>query len=154
MDAIILQSISTIVVLLSAIIALSQYIKQQKIKRIQNLSLIWEKFFKEERLVKLFSLLDEIELNPIKANELNGISNTDKFYYLAILDDVAYYAKNGEVDEKYAIDKFQWFFYYVFSSEKTKVKFWESLGGIKEIEEKYWKNMRDFAIKCEKSINQ
>ncbi len=149
----IFQIISTIVVSVSAIIALVSYLKQQKFKRVQNLSLLWEKFFKEEKLRVLFSLLDEIELEKASPNDIKSIPNADKLYYLAVLDDVANFSKNGEIDEKYAIDKFQWFFYYAFISEKTAAKFWESLGGIEETKQHYWQNIRLFAEKCKKSIN-
>lgn len=152
----ILQAISTIIVGMSAIIALFSYLKQQKFKRVQNLSLLWEKFFKEERLRYVLSLLNSInkkEDSHLLSNQ-KEIGNADKLYYLAVLDDVAYYVKESEVDKKYAIDKFQWFFYYVYGDENIIDAFWDSIGGRGQIELEYWQTSKTFADECIANIKR
>ncbi len=143
------QLISTLVVVAGAILAWTQYARAQRFRRIQNLSMIWEKFFKEPKLRELFTLLNDVELGNRPASDLAKTElNTDKLHYLALLEDVALYARLGEVDREYAVGHFQWFFIYAFERESTRDAFWAGLGGTEERGQPYWSLSRAFAAEC------
>jgi hypothetical protein len=150
--SIVLQAISTFLVAGGALLAWLQFKKAQQFKRLQNLTAMWEKFFREGNLRSLFALLNDIELGVRPAGDLATISTTDKLHYLAALDDVAIYAELGEVDERYAVEKFQWFFHYVFTHETIAPKFWENLGGEAEMKQPYWAQSRKFAVVCQARV--
>ena len=147
----IFQLISTALAVVGVALALIQYSRAQRFRRIQNLSAIWERFFKEERTRNLFNLLNDLELSPspeLVAKLSSPALNTDKLFYLAILEDVALYARLGEIDRLYAIDRFQWLFVYVFEREATRDAFWSGLGGAEERGQPYWRLSRTFAAQC------
>src|ERR1035437_4945071 len=74
-------------------IALWQYSKQQQFKRLQNLSAILEKFFSNDDLLTLFSLL-----NDANSTEVRNTSREIKLKFLVLLEEVAFYAEKFEVD--------------------------------------------------------
>lgn len=149
----IFQIISTAVIIAGAILVWMQYLRAQRFRRIQNLSQIWERFFKDDRLRALFNLLNDVELGQRPAAELARVElNSDKLHYLALLEDVALYARLGELDRDYAIDRFQWFFAYPFERDSTRDAFWSALGGATERGQSYWKLSREFATACSRRL--
>lgn len=96
--------------------------------------------------------MDKIEKGAEdKMKELEHYSEEDKFSFLALLDEVAHYAYEGEIADSSAIYKFQWHFHYVFINEKTKEAFWKNIGGKEEFNDiSSWEKSVKFAKQCNK----
>jgi hypothetical protein len=142
----ILPSINLLILLVGGGWAIYQYFQQQKFKRLQNLSAIWNKFTTIKELMDIFGLCDNIVTGDVsKVKELTNFSSNDKLKFLALLEEVALYAEQSEVDNDYAKYLFQWHFKFVFTEEITKNAFWENIGGVGEIKENYWEKSRIFA---------
>ena len=152
MTSTVLQAVSTFLVAGGALLAWLQFRKAQQFKRLQNLTAMWERFFRESNLRALFAMVNDIELGTRSPDDLSTVSTTDKLHYLAALDDVAIYAELGEVDQRYAVEKFQWFFHYVFTHDTIAPKFWENLGGEAEMKQPYWAQSRKFALACQAKL--
>lgn len=125
--------------------ALYQYYKQQRFKRMQNLSSLWKQFSGDESMMALFSLMDELENGAIKTEELATFDSKTKLKYLAVIEEVALYVKEFEVDKDYAKYLFQWHFYFVYQSSKTTSSFWSNMGGNNEMNAHYWEVSRKLA---------
>ena len=143
--------LNLIAIIIGAVWIFYTYNKQQKFKRIDNLNRMWERFFSNEKFVKLFVWMDKMEKGEDKMDELGKYSEEDKFSFLALMDEVAHYASEGEIGETSAIYKFQWHFRYVFLNEKTQEAFWRNIGGKEEANDKSsWGVSIEFAKKCNK----
>ncbi len=124
-------------------VGLYQYNRQQKFKRLQNLSFIWQKFINNDDLMELFTLLDSDNNETI-----NNFPAITKLKFLALLEEAALYAEEFEVDKDQAIYLFQWHFYYLFNDIETKASFWNNLGGSDETEKPYWSKSKKFSKSC------
>jgi|GEM_PF-3323784 len=148
----VLPVVNTLVITSGVGIGLFQYRKQQKFKRLQNLTSIWNKFSSEIAMLKLFELFDRLE-DPKSENEkqllmeLETYNLSDKLRFLALLEEVAIYTESFEVDRETAIYLFQWHFKYVFINDKIRKAFWAELGGVIEIDKPYWSKSKEFAKK-------
>ncbi len=145
----ILSIINTLSIVGGGTFGLIQYSRQQRFKRVQNLFSIWEKFVGIEDNIKLFELFDRIEIEQGKDSESNAAlrnySQKTKLKFLALLEEVAIYSKESEVDKEYAKYLFQWHFKYVFIQQYTKELFWHNMGGVGEIDAPYWAKSKGFA---------
>ncbi|MHB8259588.1 MAG: hypothetical protein ACYDCN_05450 [Bacteroidia bacterium] len=117
-----IELIKVVSLILGGSFALWQYSKQQRFKRLQNLSSILQKFFDNDDLLTLFSLFNagnyaDVQRTPPKI----------KYKFLALLEEVALYTEKFEVDKQHAIYLFQWHFRFVFTEEKTRKAFWYNL---------------------------
>lgn len=141
-------------------IALWQYSKQQQFKRLQNLSAILEKFFSNDDLLTLFSLL-----NDANSTEVRNTSREIKLKFLVLLEEVAFYAEKFEVDKEYAVYFFQWHFHFVYTNEETYKHFWYNLVPNKDLTDDQinknindeinipsWSKQYQFALVCKKKI--
>ncbi len=137
-----------LVVSFGILFALYQYWKQQKFKRLQNLSQLWKEFLNNDQNLELFNTMDEVERGiDSKIEILHKFDTKAKLKYLALIEEVALYVEQFEVDQSYAKYLFQWHFYYVYSSSKTSDLFWGNLGGDEEKNASYWSKSRNFAAK-------
>ncbi|MCW3106028.1 MAG: hypothetical protein JWQ09_534 [Segetibacter sp.] len=141
----IIRNISSIAIVVAAVWALFLFRKQQKFKRLQNLSSLWKEFVKDEKNMHLFNIMNEIESGHIVNEDLSSISTTTKLKYLALIEEVAMYVENFEVDKDYAKYLFQWHFYFVYQSPNTLNLFWSNLGGIEEMKASYWSKSRELS---------
>jgi hypothetical protein len=142
----------------AAIWGIYVFSKQQRFKRLQNLSQILQRFADNKEFLQLFNLFDQSlninrESRQITYNEeyltiLANHSSENKLQFLVLLEEVALYAKSFEVDRDYAIHLFQWHFYYVYNNPNTSNAFWENLGGQIEIHEPYWEYQKSFSLHC------
>jgi hypothetical protein len=126
------------------------YNKQQRFKRLQNLSQLFQRFADKNDFLEIFSLCDESYIDRNSHNEvsLELLKNTSvktKLQYLALLEEVALYASYSEVDRKYAVHLFQWHFYYIYKDLRISESFWHNLGGIKEKDKPYWQYQKHFS---------
>lgn len=138
--------IQPLVVILGGIFALYQYQKQQKFKRLQNLSALWKSFLGDEKILDLFNLLNLAEHHDPQVIE--AIKNYDpkmKYRYLAIIEEVTLYADTFEVDKPQAKYLFQWHFYFAYQSSDCVEPFWENLGGMEERNASYWSKSRNLS---------
>lgn len=133
--------------------------KQQKFKRLQNLSLILQRFGDKKEFINLFNLCDQsidnidkqtrqITYNADYLNILMKENAENKLQFLVLLEEVALYAKSFEVDRDYAVHLFQWHFYFVYNNPEISRAFWENLGGVDEINKAYWEYQRSFSSFC------
>ena len=132
--------------------------KQQKFKRLQNLSLILQRFGDKKEFLDLFNLFDQSLTIEKKSNKiiynndylkkLTNVPSENKLQYLVLLEEVALYAWSFEIDRKYAVHLFQWHFYFVYNNAETSKAFWNNLGGIEEINEAYWEYQKKFSSYC------
>jgi hypothetical protein len=114
--------------------ALYQFKRSQDFKRLQNLSGIWKQFTATKELLELFELCNDGALENDKAiEELQSFSKQVKLKYLALIEEVALYVEQSEVEKKYAINLFQWHFKFAFKEGKVTEAFWKNLGGIEEM---------------------
>ena len=138
------------------------YIKQQKINRIQNLITVFQRFANNDDFILLFSLCDssyvkvgdsamQTELN-ILLDEIRNITTDKKLKYLALLEEIAIYAKNSSVIREHAIHLFKFHFFYVYGNNPISLAFWNNVGGNKEKEKEGWSYQNIFAKICEKNI--
>jgi hypothetical protein len=151
-------NIPIITAVLAAIWGIYVFNKQQKFKRLQNLSLILQRFGDKQEFLTLFNLFDQAlnidrQRNQITYNEnyLNQIVNENserKLQFLVLLEEVALYATSFEVDRDYAVHLFQWHFYFVYNNPRTAEAFWSNLGGIEEINAPYWEYQKKFSAFC------
>jgi hypothetical protein len=140
--------IQPLVVILGGIFALYQFQKQQKFKRLQNLSSLWKSFMNDEKMLDLFNTLNLAEEGD--GHALNSIAQFDakqKYKYLAVIEEVALYIESFEIDEPQAKYLFQWHFYFAFQSPKTKNLFWENIGGETEMNASYWSKSKSLSKK-------
>lgn len=142
---VILQYSPSIAILVAAFWALYLFRKQQRFKRLQNLSSLWKDFANDEKNMLLFNLMNEIESDHITEEDLTSINTTIKLKYLALIEQVALYVEQFEVDKEYAKYLFQWHFYFVYQSGKTSNLFWNNLGGTEEMNASYWSKSRELA---------
>ena len=140
--------IQPIVVSLGGIFALYQFNKQQKFKRLQNLSALWKTFINDSEVMELFSFMNSIEQGEEeKIKELALFSSKTKLKYLAIIEEVALYIDAFEVDTNYAKYLFQWHFYFAYKSPEATSSFWQNIGGEHEMNASYWSKSRVLAQK-------
>src|ERR1700722_20719467 len=108
--------VNTSIILTGGILALIQYNKQQRFKRINNLVSIWQKFINSDENMELFDLCDQIESSGVNDENLNNqLVNFDrriKLKFLGLLEEVAIFTEKFEVEKKYANYLFQWHFKY------------------------------------------
>jgi hypothetical protein len=138
--------IQPLVVIFGGIFALYQYQKQQKFKRLQNLSTLWKSFLADEKILDLFNLLNLAENN--ESTVIEAIKDYDpkiKYRYLAIIEEVTLYAETFEVDKPQAKYLFQWHFYFAYQSPDSVEPFWNNLGGEEERNASYWAKSRNLA---------
>jgi len=141
--------IQPLIILIGFIVGLYQYKRQQKFKRLQNLSSLWRGFTDNDHLLFLFDLMNELESGT--SGELEKLKNYDrkiKLKYLALIEEVSLYADAFEVDKDYANYLFQWHFYFPYQSQSTSSAFWANIGGNEEMNAGYWKKSRDFSAQC------
>ncbi|HEX8461609.1 MAG TPA: hypothetical protein VF623_09270 [Segetibacter sp.] len=141
----IIQYIPTIAIIVAAFWALYLFRNQQRFKRLQNLSSLWKDFTNDDKNMHLFNLMNEIESDVEVSEDLSVIDTTFKLKYLALVEQVALYVEHFEVDKEYAKYLFQWHFFFVYQSNKTKRLFWANLGGETEMNAKYWSKSRQLS---------
>ncbi len=140
--------IQPLVLCLGGIFALYQFDKQQKFKRLQNLSSLWKTFINDSEIMELFSFLNGIEKeHEGKIEDLAQFSPKIKLKYLALIEEAAIYVDAFEVDKSYAKYLFQWHFYFVYQSPETSESFWANIGGKQEMNASYWSKSRMLASK-------
>ena len=138
-----------IVIIVAFVIGLYQYQRQQKFKRLQNLSTLWKGFSDNDHLLSLFDLMNEIKSDNNEGLErLKNYDRKVKLKYLALIEEVSLYVDAFEVDKDYANYLLQWHFYFPYQSELTSAAFWENLDGKEEMNAGYWKKSRDFSAQC------
>ena len=138
--------IQPLVVIFGGIFALYQYQKQQKFKRLQNLSTLWKSFLGDEKILDLFNLLNLAEHHdPAVIEAIKTYDPKMKYRYLAIIEEVTLYADTFEVDKPQAKYLFQWHFYFAYQSPDSVEAFWENLGGEEERNATYWSKSRNLA---------
>ncbi|MBP9689302.1 MAG: hypothetical protein KBE91_06805 [Bacteroidia bacterium] len=138
--------VQIIALVTGGIFAYNQFKKQQKFKRIQNISSLWKEFSNNDANMEIFEMMDSIESD--EKEYWVGLEKYDRRYklkYLALLEEVALYINAFEIDSDDAKYLFQWHFYFVFLSEKTTTPFWANLGGRAEMNADYWKRSRELA---------
>ena len=147
MDINILKDIvQPVVVSLGGIFALYQFNKQQKFKRLQNLSALWKTFINDVEVMELFTFMNSIEKGEEnKISELSEASSKTKLKYLAMIEEVALYIDAFEIDKDYAKYLFQWHFYFIYCSPETSTSFWNNIGGLQEMNASYWAKSRMLA---------
>jgi len=151
-------TIPIITAIAAAIWGIYVFNKQQKFKRLQNLSLILQRFGDKKEFLELFNLCDQsinidrqnkqITYNQDYLDKLANENSGNKLQFLVLLEEVALYAKSFEVDKDYAAHLFQWHFYYVYNNPKTSEAFWRNLGGLVETKEQYWSYQKAFSSYC------
>lgn len=135
-----------LVITFGAVFGYIQYARQQKFKRIQNLSSLWKNFSSDNEVLRLFSLMDEIESGkPELIDDLKKIARQDKLKYLALVEEVSLYVEKFEVDKDFATYLFQWHFYFPYQSKLTSIPFWENIGGAEEMNASYWAKSRNLS---------
>jgi hypothetical protein len=136
--------IQTLGLIIAACWALHLFRKQQRFKRLQNLSALWKNFVNDESNFNLFVLMDEIHSTAAEGTDLSNHDIKTKLRYLALIEEVALYVENFEVDKQYARYLFQWHFYYVYQCSSTKSAFWSNIG-LEEIDKDYWSKSRNLS---------
>jgi hypothetical protein len=138
--------IQPLVVIFGGIFALYQYQKQQKFKRLQNLSTLWKSFLGDEKMLDLFNLLNLAEnFDPAVIEAIKNYDPKMKYRYLAVIEEVTLYADTFEVDKPQAKYLFQWHFYFAYQSPDSVEPFWDNLGGAEERNASYWAKSRNLA---------
>ncbi len=137
--------IPSIAVVIAAFWALYLFRKQQRFKRLQNLSSLWKEFAKDDDNMHLFNLMNQIESDQQTKEDLASFDSISKLRYLALVEEVALYVENFEVDKDYAHYLFQWHFYFIYQSSKTSGLFWNNLGAEEEMNQKYWSKSRELS---------
>ena len=152
-----MRSVLSVIPALTAVVAaiwgIYSFNKQQKFKRLENLSLIFQRFADKDDFIDLFTMCDEAFLGNGRYEEthLSALKKAPaklKLKYLALLEEVALYASYSEVDKKYAVHLFQWHFYYIFNDATLADAFWFNLGGGDEKTKSYWEYQKQFARYC------
>jgi hypothetical protein len=144
MNSILKDYLQPLVIIFGGLFALYQYARQQKFKRLQNLSSLWKNFNADDELLSLFTLMNDIESGKTDLiGELTSSSTKTKLKYLALIEEVALYIEQFEVDKGYAEYLFQWHFFFVYRSKITSMPFWQNLGGENERNESYWAKSRN-----------
>lgn len=143
-----MENVLTIIPAISAVAAAAWGIyvfnKQQRFKRLLNLSQIFQRFADARNgFFDVFSFCDQayepgVGFDQIILDDLMGIPVKRKLQYLALPEEAALYASYSEVDRKYAIHLFQWHFCYVYANAALATAFWFGLGGVSEKEKPYW----------------
>jgi len=137
------------IIAIGFIVGLYQYSKQQKFKRLQNLSGLWKGFSDNDHFLSLFDLMNEIESGDNESIEkLKNYDRKVKLKYLALVEEVSLYVDAFEVDTDYAKYLFQWHFYFPYQSAYTSAAFWENIGGKEEMNASYWRKSKDFSTQC------
>ena len=122
---------------ISAILAIIVYTKQQKMNRIQNLISVFQRFANNDDFIAIFNYCDAcyVRINNTEdkqlasnLNELKTISPEKKLKYLALLEEIAIFAKNSVVISKNAIHLFKFHFYYVYGNHAISSAFWDNIG--------------------------
>ena len=148
---------------ISAIWALIVYKKQQKIARIQNLVSVFRRFAENSQFVELFALCDALYScgdSGARAADIEKLKTFDsggKYRYLALLEEVAVYAKNDAVLQSDALHLFQYHFHYIYNCPDIVAAFWWNIGGEasgREHTKKGWRYQSDFALQCRASIGR
>ena len=132
--------------------------KQQKFKRLQNLSQLLQRFGNSTEFVDIFNSFDqsinidhdttELTYDQNFIEKIKELDYRSKMQFLVLLEEVALYAWSFEVDRDYAVHLFQWHFYFVYNNPKISTAFWENLGGIEETNKSYWAYQKSFAKYC------
>ena len=123
-----------------------QYTKQQRFKRIQNLSSLWKNFSSDSEIFDVFTLMNDIESGKDGVNTLQNFSPKIKLKYLALIEEVTLYVNETEVDKELARYLFQWHFYFVYQSPLTTTAFWENIGEAEEMNASYWAKSRNLSM--------
>ncbi|MBC7554811.1 MAG: hypothetical protein H7257_12625 [Taibaiella sp.] len=127
------------------------YSKQQRFKRLQNLSQIFQRFADNKNdFLEIFALCDSSfpDYGNEEIQHLAELPAKSKLQYLALLEDVALYADYSKVDRNYAIHLFQWQFYYIYNDAVIARAFWSNLGGVEECVQSYWSYQKKFSGYC------
>jgi hypothetical protein len=133
-------------VILGGIFVLYEYRKQQKFKRLQNLSALWKTFLNDEKLLDLFNLLNLAEnKEPEIIENIRNYDQKLKFKYLAMIEEITLYVDTFEIDKPQAKYLFQWYFYFVYQSIDTVESFWSNLGSAEEMNATYWAKSRNLS---------
>ncbi|MDZ7935313.1 MAG: hypothetical protein U5M51_10185 [Emticicia sp.] len=149
MDTAFLKDIFLIIVVgAGGIFALYQFSKQQKFKRLQNLSSLWKTFLTDAEIMELFTFLNATEEGESeKISQIASFEPKVKLKYLALIEEVSLYIDAFEIDKGYAKYLFQWHFFFVYESKTTSSAFWENIGGKEEMNASYWSKSRLLAQK-------
>lgn len=146
MTTILKDIIQPLFVVLGGIFALYQYQKQQKFKRLQNLSALWKTFLSDEKMLDLFNLLNLAEnKDPEIIENIRNYDQKWKYKYLAMIEEVTLYVDTFEIDKPQAKYLFQWHFYFAYQSIDTVESFWNNLGGAEEMNASYWEKSRNLS---------
>ena len=146
MTTILKDIIQPLFVIFGGIYALYQYQKQQKFKRLQNLSALWKTFLNDEKLLDLFNLLNLAEnRDPQIIEDIRNYDQKLKYKYLAMIEEVTLYVDTFEIDKPQAKYLFQWHFYFPYQSKDTAESFWSNLGGVDEMNAPYWSKSRNLS---------
>ena len=155
--------ISVMCTAVSAILATTAYLRQQKINRIQNLISVFQRFSNNDDFLSIFNASDAsyVRLNKSGSeqelsdylNNLKTIPAEKKIKYLALLEEIAIFAKNSAVMSKNAIHLFKFHFYYLYGNHTISAAFWNNIGsGASEKNKEGWSYQSDFAKKCKANI--
>ncbi len=143
---------SFLLVAFGAAFGLYQYYRQWRFRRLQNLSAIFQKFIHTSELVELFDICDQIANgDESKIDDLSRYPSQQKLRLLGLLEEIALFAEESEVEEEYAKYLFAWHFEYVFGGKYPHIgkAFWSNLGTETERDEAYWSKSRNFAERNE-----
>jgi len=150
-----MNSLITTIPIISAVAAgiwgLYIFNRQQRFKRLQNLSQIFQRFADKNDFMELFTLCDQVFIdksNQSNLDELSKFSAVNKMRYLALLEEVALFSRYSEVDKEYAVYLFQWHFYYIYNDSTVSESFWKNIGEVVEKDKPYWKYQKDFSVSC------
>ena len=156
----VVENIALVMLSISAVWALMFYRKRY---RIQNLVSVFRRFSENAKFVEIFTCCDALyslrhsdALNEV-AEKLKSFDASRKYQYLALLEEVAVYAKNDAVVQKDALHLFQYHFHYIYNCPDIVAAFWWNIGGEADGHEpskKGWRYQSDFARVCKDSIGQ
>ncbi len=142
---VLIQLIPSLAIIIAAVCAVYLFRKQQRFKRLQDLSSLWKEFVNNEANMHLFNLMNELESGNTVTEDVSQISTVSKLNYLALIEEVAVYIENFEIDKSYARYLFQWHFYFVYHSKIISDLIWKNLGVQQEMNESYWSKSRELS---------
>lgn len=134
------------------------YIRQQKINNLQNLVSVFQRFSNNDNFIHIFRLCDDIYVYDKNSNQqaaafiiqqLEEVSPENKLKYLALLEEVAVFAKNAKVLRDDALHLFKFQFHYLYNVPIVADAFWKNIGGGQNERTKDgWSYQRTFAEEC------
>ena len=143
-----IQAIAALCTAASAIFAVIVYIRQQHIRRTENLLAIFQRFTddKENVYQPIFTACDTRNFDAIAA-----INAANKYKYLSLLEEIALLARSSNVLQQDAKHLFKFHFIYLYVDEEVAAAFWKNLGTSPNEKNKAgWAYQRDFAFLCQK----